>query len=158
MRNVVSVYVHVCACTTHAQREHVIRQKILCISGYDAKETIQVLWHMYRAPSHTGRTNISRAERGGGWAETNRKQAFFIQPSILNACLTYEAWFGDYPYSNAPRFLFSRALHFASHRRTTPILMPRIRTPRFMLSGDGARTEWYLRNEDEILVSLFCTL
>lgn len=32
--------------------------------------------------------------RGGGWAETNRKQAFFIRASILNACLTYEAWFG----------------------------------------------------------------
>ena len=50
--------------------------------------------------------------RGGGWAETNRKQAFFIRTSILNACLTYEAWFGGYPYSNGSPFSFFTGVAF----------------------------------------------
>lgn len=76
--------------------------------------------------------------RGGGWAETNRKQAFFIRASILNACLTYEAWFGatlartlrafflslSPPFFSFPFFSFFAAVAFYRHTN-----LPRIRVP-----------------------------
>jgi len=58
-------------------------------------------------------TYISGGVREG--PQTNRKQAFFIHPSILDACLTYEAWFG----ATLVRMLaiFFRSLHFLHSRR-----------------------------------------
>lgn len=51
------------------------------------------VWVRVWAPLHaTGRHVYIRGVREG--PQTNRKQAFFIHPSILDACLTYEAWFG----------------------------------------------------------------
>lgn len=49
--------------------------------------------------------------------QTNRKQAFFIHPSILDACFMYEAWFGGHPYSNTCRFFFRSLSFLCSQRR-----------------------------------------
>lgn len=83
--------------------------------------------------------------RGGGWAETNRKQAFFIRASILNACLTYEAWFGatlartlrafflslffSFPFL----FFFTVVAFYGTYYRHTNL--PRIRVPRRRAPG-----------------------
>lgn len=47
------------------------------------------------------RANAKRRDGRGG-EKTNRKQAFFIQQRILDACLVYEAWFSSNPIADAP--------------------------------------------------------
>lgn len=74
--------------------------------------------------------------RRGGWAETNRKQAFFIRASILNACLTYEAWFGATLTRTLAAFFFHGRCILRPHRHTN---LPRIRLPTSRRASSSAR-------------------
>lgn len=78
-------------------------------------------WARVWVPLHaTGRHVYIRGVLEG--PQTNRKQAFFIHPSILDACLTYEAWFG----ATLVRIyaVFFRSLHFLCSRRRMYTYIP----------------------------------